>query len=253
MTFDPLAADYDSHFTHTRTARFLRARVHQRMAALWHADDSLLELGCGTGEDARHLALHGLHVTATDASPAMLDHARRKNADIPAERLTFAPLDITHLPPDAYTDVLFDGVLANFGALNVLTDWQPLAAWLAARVRRGGVAAFAVMSPACVGEVLWFGLHGDWRTARRRWSGKAEFRGVTIAYPLPRRLARDFAPHFRVKRVMPVGLYLPPSEAYAAFEARPRLWSLLATLERTAAPSFLARFADHYWIEFERC
>ncbi|MFN8447316.1 MAG: class I SAM-dependent methyltransferase [Anaerolineae bacterium] len=92
----------------------------------------ILELGCGTGEDALYLAGRGVRVTATDASPAMLAVARAKTADQP---LVFVqPLDLNALPADFPA---FDGVFANFGVLNCLTDWRPLAAWLAQRIPPG--------------------------------------------------------------------------------------------------------------------
>jgi hypothetical protein len=50
-----------------------------------------------------------------------------------------------------------------------------------------------------------------------------------------------------------VGLFLPPSDAFAVIEKRPRLLRLLTALEDYCtrfAP--LAYFADHYWIEFKR-
>ena len=38
----------------------------------------ILELGCGTGEDALRLARRGLEVVAVDASPGMIQVARQK-------------------------------------------------------------------------------------------------------------------------------------------------------------------------------
>lgn len=252
MAFDALAPEYDSHFTHSPTARLLRGRVQARMACLWTRGQRLLELGCGTGEDAAFLTARGIHVTATDASPAMLDAARRKNAATPADLLTFLPLDLHHLPDAPPFDAPFEGVLANFGVLNVVADYQALAAWLAPRVTPGGTLAFGVMPPWCAWEIVWHAAHGDRRTAARRLRGQAMFNALTIYYPRPRALIRAFAPHFQPLRVMPVGLFLPPSEIYPAIEKRPRLWRLLAALERRAAFSPLAPLADHYWIELKR-
>jgi hypothetical protein len=48
-------------------------------------------------------------------------------------------------------------------------------------------------------------------------------------------------------------LFLPPSDAYGAVERRPHLLRTLTALDRRLSNvSQLARFADHYWIEFER-
>ena len=246
--FDALASTYDSDFTASPIARYLRARVHARLDQRFRPGAHVLELGCGTGEDALHLARRGVRVTATDASPAMLAVARAKAAD--QSLITFQPLDLNALPADF---PVFDGVFANFGVLNCLSDWRPLSAWLSQHIQPGGIAAFAVMSPFCLGEIGWHVLHADFRTAFRRLRRDTTFGGVPIRYPTIRRLSRDFAPTFRRLHVEPLGLFLPPSDAYGAIERRPRLLRALTALDRRLSNvSQLARFADHYWIEFER-
>lgn len=259
--FDALAAGYDRAFTHTVIGRSLRQQVHARLERIFPPGSSALELGCGTGEDALHLAQRGVRVLATDASPRMLDIARGKLAGCPLARVE--RLDLRSLPQallSAREVALFDGAFSNFGALNCLHDWQPLAAWLAAQIRPGGVAAFGVMSPLCLWEPLWHGLRGDWRTATRRWRQPAAFQPtsdsepILIYYPSIRRLTRAFAPAFRRVHVQPLGVFLPTSDAFSAFEKRPRLLNRLLWLDgRLGRARLLASFADHYWIEFQRC
>ena len=38
----------------------------------------ILEINCGTGNDAVFLARSGMHVTATDISPMMIEETKRK-------------------------------------------------------------------------------------------------------------------------------------------------------------------------------
>lgn len=252
MVFDSLAPTYDQDFTESPIARCLRGRVHARLIRHFHAGASVLELGCGTGEDALFLANRGIHVTATDASEQMLAVARVKSANQPL--IEFVQLNLRQLPDQPQR---YDGVFANFGVLNCLDDWRPLAAWLAERVKPGGIAAFGVMSPLCLWEIAWHGLHGDFRTASRRlrkttpFQPDLGFEAVPIRYPSPRRLSRHFAPHFRQTHVEPLGLLLPPSDGYGVIEKRARLLSVLTALDnKTATLPILAPFADHYWIEF---
>lgn len=260
--FDALATDYDATFTASRVAAWLRGRTRARMLRRLKPGDTVLELGCGTGEDALRLAEQGIAVVATDNSSEMLRLARAKTAHTPLARVEL--LDLNALPdrfPASDTDEimpLFDAVFAGFGPLNCINDWRPLAAWLAGRVRPGGLAAFGVMSRYCVWEVAWHLAHGGIRHATRRLGGSAQFRVaggdlLTIHYPSPRRLERDFAPWFRRIGLMPLGLALPPSDVYPVVERRPRLLARLMALESRLAPaSWLAQLADHYWIEFER-
>ncbi|MDX1994474.1 MAG: class I SAM-dependent methyltransferase [bacterium] len=253
--FDPLAATYDQDFTHSPIGRLLRGQVHQRLLTHFCPGHHVLELGCGTGEDALFLAGHGVHVTATDASERMLETAKTKAGG--TALVTFQHLDLSALPSEPPSHC--DGAFSNFGPLNCMDDWRPLAVWLAERIKPGGIAAFAVMSPFCLWEMLWHSAHGDLRTAFRRWRDDTVFQAddeaplLTIRYPTIRRLTQDFSPVFRRIHVQPLGLFLPPSDVFGVIETRPRLLKRLVALEkRFTQVSSLALAADHYWIEFER-
>ncbi|MFN8472662.1 MAG: class I SAM-dependent methyltransferase [Anaerolineae bacterium] len=78
--FDAAAATYDATFTETRLGRWLRDAVHAHLAALFPPGSRVLELGCGTGEDAVWLAQQEVNVVATDASTRMVEIARQKAA-----------------------------------------------------------------------------------------------------------------------------------------------------------------------------
>lgn len=257
--FDPLAPTYDDTFTHTPIGQYLRGRIHARLDQHFHPGDHVLELGCGTGEDALHLAQRGVHVLATDASDSMLTIARAKAQGNPL--IEFANLNVHSVgahrdAPVPLHPTPFDAAFSNFGPLNALDDWQPLAAWLAQQIKPGGFVGLGIMGSLCLWETAWHALHGDFKTAIRRWKGQAAFDSaapMTVYYPSIARIQRDFAPYFRCIHIEPVGLFLPPSDAFAVIEKRPRLLRLLTALEdRAARFALLARFADHYWIEFER-
>ncbi len=255
QAFDPLAATYDHTFTHTAIGTYLRGIVQSRLSQHFTAGDHILELGCGTGEDALWLADRGLHVTATDVSEGMLATARAKCASNP--RVQVEKLDLRRLPVTATS--AFDGAYSNFGPLNCLSEWQTLAAWLAQRVKIGGIVGLGVMSPYCLWEPVWHGLHGNWRTATRRWHKSTTFQPddmsepIEVTYPTIKRMTDDFAPYFQRVFVRGIGVFLPPSDVYGAIEKRPQLLKRLMNLEqRFGAYPKLALLADHYWIEFER-
>ncbi len=256
--FDPLAVTYDRDFTQSIIARYLRDRVQQRLLRHFSVGQHILEMGCGTGEDALFLAQHGIQVTATDASAGMRAIAHEKTQQ--ASRVRVLPLDLASLPEhDAEWNQFFDGAFANFGVLNCLAEWHSLAVWLAARISKGGVLGFAIMPPFCAWEMLWHGAHSHLKTAFRRWHKTTTFQPdphsapMPIHYPTVRHITRSFAPYFARIQVMPLGLFLPPSDIYGIIEARPSLLAGLQRLEQTAGQmSPLALFADHYWIELRR-
>lgn len=262
MTFDHLAESYDDTFTHTQIGRWLRGRVHARLNTLFRAGDHVLELGCGTGEDALHLAGQGIFVVATDASPAMLAITRSKAHENPF--LEVELLDLNSLPAEAPrpSNISADwpgyaGIFSDFGAVNVMPDMRALAFWLSSQLAPGGVVAIGVMGRFCLWEMLWHSLHLDFRTAFRRVRGHATFNAgaspITIYYPTLRQLKRDFSPSFTITHIESVGLFLPPSDVYRVIEKRPSLLNLLMNLEkRYSRRRSLVRFADHYWIEFKK-
>lgn len=307
--FDALAPTYDADFTSSLIARTLRTRTHLRLLELLRPGDSVLELGCGTGEDARFLGERGFTVTATDASPGMLRVARAKCAGL--ENVRFEAVDLNELPltpqpplprtarrhggsrgegefasqqfaPSKRNDKVqrYTLAFANFGVVNCVSDLSALGAWLAEQIPSGGHAVFAVMSPYCLWEIGWHGLHGNFKTALRRLRSDTTFQApaatrheatppeaasaderadstgyapIPLRYPPVHRLTAAFAPDFRRIQVEPLGLFLPPSDVYGAIEERPPLLRALLKLDSMAVrTSWLANLADHYWITFRR-
>ncbi len=78
--FDPTAHAYDAEFTDQLLGKWLREQVW--IHTPFTAPMTMLELGCGTGEDARHFANMGISVLATDASGEMIAVAKQKNANL---------------------------------------------------------------------------------------------------------------------------------------------------------------------------
>ena len=245
--FDTLAPSYDKEFTHTPIGQILRSRVHSRLLSHFKAGDFVLEMGCGTGEDALFLAEQGINITATDASEKMLNITREKTKYLPNVQTRLLDLKA----PIHYGES-FSGAFSNFGALNCLSDWKPLAEWLSQQIPKGGIVSLGIMSPYCLWEFAWHALHWKWEIALRRLRG-SEFEGVHISYPTVQRITDDFAPYFRRVHLMPLGLFLPTSALFDVVQKRPKLMQTLVSLEnRFGNISQLAMLADHYWIELER-
>lgn len=247
--FDTLAADYDVRFTGTPLGTLLRQAVQRRLDARFAPGDRVLELACGTGEDAVHLGRRGVRVVATDASPAMVERARTKAAGL--DGIEVRQLAIEDLASLAGP---FDGAFSDFGGLNCVADLSGVAASLADLLRPGAAVLLCVMGPLVPWEWARFLLRGKPEKAFRRLRrGGIEWRGITVRYPSPRTLQRAFAPAFRPLRLSAVGALLPPTEWEAWVGRHPRLLSSLAHWERrleTVPP--LPWLADHYLLELAR-
>ena len=249
--FDELASEYDAAFTESAIGKALRSIVWARFEQAFSAPSRVLELGCGTGEDALCLARRGLEVVAVDASSRMIQVARQKARE--TEGLEFHCLAMERLGPTLDGRV-FDGVLSNFGAINCVADLPALVADVAARLRPGAPLVWVVMGRHVPWEWLWYLAHGQWKKAWRRLQrGGVPWRGLNIVYPTPRELAVVLQPHFTIRRIAPLGVALPPSYAGQWLEQRPRLLRMLNRLEHLAQPwSALASVSDHYIVEATR-
>ena len=69
--FDRHAVTYDETFSSLEGTRAIRQEIWQIADDLFPSGSSLLDLGCGTGDDAIHFAQRGIAVTAIDIAPAM--------------------------------------------------------------------------------------------------------------------------------------------------------------------------------------
>ena len=85
-TFDVLAGTYDAGFVKGLTGQAQRRTTYKWLRPMLAVKPGmhLLEINCGTGTDAFWMAQKGHAVTATDASPAMIEKAQRKAALTPA-------------------------------------------------------------------------------------------------------------------------------------------------------------------------
>ena len=264
--FDPVAPDYDATFTHTPVGRLLRERVWALLArnsdgvTSSHPVTTVLELNCGTGEDAIRMARQGWQVLATDISPAMVEVAKRKvQAAGLEDRVEVRVCGLEEL--SRLHDRKFDLIFSNFGGMNCLSPegMVQLSVDLPQLLAPGGRFVAVVMSRFCWWETLYFLLKGKPRAAFRRLSEKAvearldEKTVVPTWYYAPGEFRRFFgATRLRNLRgfvnvqVRPIGFWLPPSYLNPFFEKRPRLLRFLALLEKYGAPACVAPAADHY-------
>ena len=250
--FDALAEGYDGQFTRTRIGAAMRAAVWARCAARFRPGFRILEMNCGTGEDARWLASQGMQVLATDISPRMIEVAQRKlaglteNDAVQLQTLAWEQLGQLAAAP-------FDGLLSNFGGLNCVADLPAAAGAAAARLKPGAIAILCIMGPRVPWEWLWFLARGRPGAAFRRLRRSREWSGIAIHYPSITATVQAFAPNFRLLRAGAIGALLPPPYTEGTLRRFPRLLGALERLERRWENRWpLPQLADHYLLELER-
>ncbi len=254
--FDAFAIEYDEDFTHSILGRLLRERVWKQLIEHFSAEQHILELTCGTGEDAVWLAKQGVRVTATDGSPQMTQVAQAKViANGVTESVEVKQVSLQDVTRGHFQGQYFDGVFSNFGGLNTIGDWRALAEALATCVCPGGKVVLVPMGPICPWETFWYLAHGDMITAFRRYRSQTTAvigdTTIPIWYPSVKQLRVDFAPWFDHISTTSLGLWLPPSYLDQWVNRFPRLFTWLNQFERTTA-GWLGGWGDHYVAVFER-
>ncbi len=253
--FDAEAAGYDETFSSSLIGTAMRRAVWRRLDVNFEAGQRILELCCGTGEDAVYLARRGVRVLATDRSGGMVGVTRSKveEAGLTEQvEVVHSPIEELGAAPGAHGQP-FDAALSNFGALNCVSDLPAVARSLSTVLRPGGRVVLCIMGPWVPWEWAWFLARGRPRDAFRRLRrGGVLWRGLRVHYPGIGAMRRAFEPAFRLSRVAAVGALVPPSYAESWAARHPRWLARLDRWERrfeTVQP--LPWLADHYLAEFE--
>jgi SAM-dependent methyltransferase len=254
LAFDSVAGDFDARFGGWASVAAQRRAVRAALERAFPVGARLIEIGGGTGEDARWLAMRGRDVTLTDASPAMVGTAAAKLADVPNARTLVAAAErIGDLAGD---EAPFDGAFSNFAALNCLADLTPVGHGLAKLLQPGAPALLVLFGTACPGEMIVETLRGRPANALRRLvrveaPARLNGRNFAVHYHRVSTLRRAMAPWFRLERRLGIGVFVPPSAAEPWMSRHPRLRGLQERLDRILARP-LAALGDHVLYHFVR-
>ncbi len=141
--FDAYARYYDLLYRdkdYAGEAAYVAAHIRRHAPAA----RSVLELGCGTGGHAEHLARAGYSVHGVDLSSSMLEQAERRRAGLPAEvaaRLSFGRGDVRSVRQQES----YDAVISLFHVMSYQVsnaDLRRAFDTAAAHLRPGGVFLF---------------------------------------------------------------------------------------------------------------
>jgi ubiquinone/menaquinone biosynthesis C-methylase UbiE len=259
--FDDSAVDYDENFTNTSIGRLQRNRVWRYLETTFSHTfpKNMLELNCGTGEDAIFFAKHFSKVLATDVSEQMLFETNRKvEREALHHMVQTKQLDITELPAHLPAQQ-YDLIFSNFGGLNCIDrdQMQKLFDEASRLLMPDGRIIMVIMPRFCAWETVYFSSKLNFKKAFRRRSReplKADLgkNFVNTWYHSPGHIKRIAAKHYNILNVQPVGIALPPSYLQKTFLTKRRILNKLDVLENYLSRfSFFAGLADHYLIDLK--
>lgn len=255
--FDIAAPVYDQTFTHTVIGKLQRDLVYRNVMYHLNPDTvrEILEINCGTGEDAVWLSRQGYRVTATDISEQMINTAQQKD---PSGEIVFQQADINVLLT-IFPDQSFEMIFSDFGGLNCLSQTELTAFFENANqlLTANGQLLLVIMPKNTLWEHAYFLAKGKWRSAFRRLQPKVtanlDGESVVTYYYNPKDIQQMAQPYFTVTRVRPVGFFIPPSYLEPFLKNKKYLTAILEFLENTIRNiRFLSRYSDHYFIALQK-
>jgi SAM-dependent methyltransferase len=245
--FARAAKSCDAGFGANPAGLVFRHTFVRRLLELFPAGAWVLDLGCGSGEDALALASRGRRVVGTDPAPRTIAIAREQAA---AHSLAEPALRFEVLAAEsvAALEGPFDGAYSDFGALNS-ADLEAVGRALAAALRPGAPVLLSLTGPWPLPAIAARALTGVGESRR---GSEPQVAGVPVAtsYPTPREAREALGPCFAWRGGFALGV-LMPGPAQAGFAARsPQAFGLLAMLESVCRGWPLLRaLGDHYVLE----
>jgi ubiquinone/menaquinone biosynthesis C-methylase UbiE len=261
--FDILAEAYDADFTQSQIGKLQRKRVWKFLNAVlqtYNRPLAILEINCGTGEDALKLATMDHTVIATDASKVMIEKAKKKleTLNISSNQVEFLQCSFNELKQN-FQNNKFDLVFSNFGGINCIdeTEISKLSNDLFSMINPDGYLFLTAMSRSCLWEIFYFALKGKWNTAFRRQKRSVRFNvngsSMPVFYYSPFELKKLFQLKFKPVETYPVGLFIPPSYLEKKFLNQQHWLNRLNRWEENLSKySMFSSLADHYCIILKR-
>jgi ubiquinone/menaquinone biosynthesis C-methylase UbiE len=259
--FDHIAQTYDSHFTNSSIGQFQRQVVWRYIEKIIPALNGLemLELNCGTGEDAIMFGSRGFNIVATDISQEMLRVTEQKAKQFSMQhRISSRYLDLESFD-ETFFEKKFDLVFSNFGGLNCVRpeSIKRLLERIPSILSPGGRVVAVIMPKFCLWENLYFAAKFRFSRAFRRNSETevlAHLHGeeMSIWHYSPDDIKKWSVDHFTCINTQPIGITLPPSYLESFFSNKKRVLNCLNFVEkRISNLSFLSGVSDHFLIDLK--
>ncbi|WP_317899331.1 class I SAM-dependent methyltransferase [Aurantibacillus circumpalustris] len=257
LSFNSYAKDYDKHFTNSPIGILQRKRVYKYLLPLLSKQKKVLEINCGTGEDAIYIAQKVKSVLATDISSEMIREGQAKKNKNNLDNVIFEISDINELHTKLSSS--FDLLFSDFGGLNCLSgeELKKFSTNISSSISNRGHLALVIMGKKCFWENFFYLWQGDKRYKRRntKQGQKTEINGAQFLtyYHSPKEISSVFFKDFRTIKIRPIGLFVPPSYLNTYFANKPILLQALNICERIFANfALFANFADHYFILLQK-
>jgi SAM-dependent methyltransferase len=243
--FDSASEEYDFTIGHNYINTWIRRRSIEEVLRFAGPEDSLVEIGCGTGAEALELSRHVRFILATDVSEEMIKLVRKK---VKAKRLEgrVVPYRVRASNIDSVRPILAgrEPKLAySFnGALNCEPDLPRFVSGISDLLPVGGHFVCSIRNTLCVWEaasVAGLLKYGKVISRKKRpIMVSVGGHDIPATYYSPREFERFFSPAFVPVRRVGLPSIMPPAYMNAYFLKLGPLASLLREAEGRMAGHF---------------
>jgi SAM-dependent methyltransferase len=262
--FDHIATNYDESFTNTLIGSAQRELVWSYLEKLLvhQPEAKVLELSCGTGEDAKWMAERGANVLATDISKKMVQLSKQKiGMNGLMQKVECKQMDLNNIE-EVIGMEKFDIIFSNFGGLNCIDPESLdnlLQYQLPSLLNRNGKMVFVIMPTFCLWESFYHTVILKRKNIFRRLGNKpltaSLGNGKTIQtwYYSPSWIKKHLPGNIQLQSMKPIGFFVPPSYLNPFFSKRPKFLNVLRSMEtKVSGIKFLAAASDHYLVHLQK-
>lgn len=258
QSFDSMAKTYDCDFTKTEIGKMQRAQVWKYLLPFIGSPKNILEVNCGTGEDALLFASQGHSVLATDISKEMIETAKAK-LEVDRPGIRFVQTGFSSVK-ETVGEKKYDLLFSNFGGLNCVdeAELKNLSNDFASILNQNGKMFLVMMGSNCRWEQIYFLLKRNFKKAFRRKirSGVETKIGESVFktyYYSPAEMKKISSHQFDVEQIKPIGFFVPPSYLEPFFKNKKWLLTIFSRLDNwLGSYSTLSNQADHFVIVLQK-
>lgn len=249
---DNIAESYDDILNKNRFSEILRLLFQNILIQNIQHGNRILDLGCGTGEDALFLAKKGFSVTGVDISQKMIEIAEKKAVTKDYnENLQFFCSDMEIFIIENTNK--FDVIFSNFNAVNYVRDLNSFSANASTALNEDGKLIFTVLNKLSISEVFYNFLRLNFK---KSWEAVFNRKGLLLTdlnIFFPGTFVDFFKDHFRVKRITGIGIFIPPHNLTGMYNKLSFAIPFLLWLEKLISSVFpFYCLCDHYIIEMQK-
>lgn len=251
--FNGQAPIFDELYHADTIINYKRSRVRRHVLKHLAPGSSILELNCGTGEDATWFAGKGFKVHATDVSAGMLYQLVQKLERFKLQRkVSFELCSYTNLAELKHRGP-YDLIFSNFAGLNCTGELDKVLAALPDLLKPDGMITLVILPKFCLWETLLV-FKGKFRTAFRRFFShrgrKARVEGTYFKcwYYNPSYIINRLKDQFDLLGLEGLCTIVPPSYIENFAEKHPSAYKFLRRKENHLKSKWPWKFIGDYYI-----